>query len=99
VPIIINGGSRSAGGWWAKHLGNAEKNERIELVEILGLSAETMPEAFREMRALSLGTGATTISIRPTSTRAPTSISPQRSGARRWMPSKRTSASPASRGL
>jgi hypothetical protein len=56
MPIIINGGSRCAGKWWARHLENAEKNERVELVGIAGLSADTVPGAFREMYALSLGT-------------------------------------------
>lgn len=56
MPIIINGGSRRAGGWWAAHLGNKEKNDRVEVVELVGLSAETMPEAFREMQAVARGT-------------------------------------------
>jgi hypothetical protein len=59
VPIIINGGSRSAGGWWSKHLGNTKPNDRAELIEITGLSAETMREAFREMHGVSLGTKCT----------------------------------------
>ena len=37
--MIINGGSRRAGGWWANHLENAEKNERVTLAEIVGLDA------------------------------------------------------------
>jgi hypothetical protein len=56
VPIIINGASRRAGGWWAKHLENAATNERVEVIEIKGLSAATLPDAFREMHALSRGT-------------------------------------------
>jgi Relaxase/Mobilisation nuclease domain len=56
VPIIINGASRRAGGWWAKHLENEATNERVEVVEIVGLSAATLPDAFREMHALSRGT-------------------------------------------
>jgi hypothetical protein len=56
VPIIINGASRRAGGWWAKHLENEATNERVEVVEITGLSAATLPDAFREMHALSRGT-------------------------------------------
>jgi hypothetical protein len=56
VPIIINGGSRRAGGWWSKHLENKATNERVEVVEIVGLSATTLPEAFREMHAVSRGT-------------------------------------------
>ena len=56
MPIIIEGGSRSAGRWWARHLQNSETNERVQLVEIAGLSAETVPGMFREMRALAQGT-------------------------------------------
>jgi hypothetical protein len=59
VPIIINGGSRSAGGWWAKHLENGEKNERVEVIEFVGLSAATVPDAFREMEGISLGSKCT----------------------------------------
>ena len=56
MPIIIEGGSRSAGWWWARHLQNTEANERAELVAVEGLSAETLPEMFREMHALAQGT-------------------------------------------
>ncbi|HWA89803.1 MAG TPA: relaxase/mobilization nuclease domain-containing protein [Rhizomicrobium sp.] len=56
MPIIINGGSRRAGTWWAKHLTNAEKNERVEIAEICGLVAETVADAFTEMKALAAGT-------------------------------------------
>lgn len=56
MPIIINGGSRGAGGWWSKHLGNAETNERVEVLEYRDLSATDMREAFREMEALAVGT-------------------------------------------
>ena len=56
MPIIIEGGSRSAGRWWTRHLQNTETNERVQLVEIAGLSAETVPGMFREMRALAQGT-------------------------------------------
>ena len=56
MPIIINGGSYSAGGWWSKHLQKAETNERVEVVGFDNLSAETIPEAFREMEALAAGT-------------------------------------------
>ena len=59
MPIIINGGSRSAGGWWARHLGDTKKNARIELVELVGFSAGTMPDAFREMAGLARGTRCT----------------------------------------
>ena len=55
MPIIINGGSYSAGGWWSKHLQKAETNERVEVIGFDGLSAETIPDAFREMEALARG--------------------------------------------
>jgi hypothetical protein len=56
MPIIINGGSRRAGGWWAKHLTNKEQNERVEVIEMRGLAAETVSGAFKEMEALAIGT-------------------------------------------
>lgn len=56
MPIIINGGSRSGGAWWSKHLGNAETNEQVQVIEYRDLSAGTMREAFREMEALAAGT-------------------------------------------
>jgi hypothetical protein len=56
MPIIINGGSRRAGSWWAKHLTNKEKNERVELIEIRGLAAESVSGVFKEMEALAIGT-------------------------------------------
>src|ERR1700729_2964476 len=56
MPIFINGGRRRAGAWWAKHLTNEEKNERVEVVEMRGVVAETVADAFTEMRALAAGT-------------------------------------------
>ena len=56
MPIIINGGSYSAGDWWSNHLQKAETNERVEIVGFTNLSAETIPDAFREMKALAAGT-------------------------------------------
>jgi hypothetical protein len=56
VPIIINGGSYSAGGWWGKHLQNAEKNERVAIIEFSGLFAETIPDAFRDMKEFAANT-------------------------------------------
>jgi hypothetical protein len=50
VPIIINGGSRSGGAWWSKHLDDDETNEQVEVMEYRDLSAGTMREAF--VRAL-----------------------------------------------
>jgi hypothetical protein len=59
MPIIINGGSRRAGGWWAQHLENGEKNEEVKLVEVVGLSGATTTDLFREMYTLSRGGKAT----------------------------------------
>jgi hypothetical protein len=59
MPVIIEGGSRSAGWWWAAHLQNTEKNERAELVDVAGLDSENLPELFREMRAMASGSKAT----------------------------------------
>src|SRR3954451_9760581 len=56
MPIIIEGGSRSAGRWWTRHLQNTETNRCVHLVEIAGLSAATVPGMFYEMRALAQGT-------------------------------------------
>src|SRR4051812_47592198 len=56
MAIIINGGSYCAGDWWAKHLGNDKKNDRVNVIEYVGLTAETMPDAFREMQGLAAGT-------------------------------------------
>lgn len=58
MPTIINGGSRGAGWWWSRHLQDAEKNEKVELIEIVGLTAENIPDAFREMYALAKGSKA-----------------------------------------
>ena len=57
--MIIEGGSRSAGWWWAGHLMNGEKNERVELVEIVDLSADNITDAFREMYNLARGSKCT----------------------------------------
>jgi hypothetical protein len=54
--MIINGGSRRNGKFFAKHLGNAQENERVTLCEIRNLAAETVAEAFREMEAIAMGT-------------------------------------------
>jgi hypothetical protein len=54
--MIINGGSRRNGTFFAKHLGNAQENERVTLCEIRNLAAETIAEAFQEMEAIAMGT-------------------------------------------
>ena len=56
MPIIINGGSYSGGGWWSRHLQRTDTNARVEIVGFANLSAETIPDAFREMEALAAGT-------------------------------------------
>ena len=50
--MIINGGSRSNGRYFAGHLMRADENERVQVVEMRGLAADTLPEAFREMHGL-----------------------------------------------
>jgi hypothetical protein len=42
--MIINGGSRRNSRFFAKHLSNAQDNERAKLCEIRNLAAETIPE-------------------------------------------------------
>jgi hypothetical protein len=54
--VIINGGSRSNGRFFAKHLTNTEENERVTLCEVRNLAAESVAEAFREMEGIALGT-------------------------------------------
>ena len=54
--MIINGSSRSNGRFFARHLMRADHNERVTVVEIRGLAAETIGEAFREMKAIASGT-------------------------------------------
>lgn len=53
--MVIKGGARRAGGFFAKHLMKAEDNERVTITEIKGLYAENLPEAFNELRALAGG--------------------------------------------
>jgi hypothetical protein len=48
--MIINGGSRSNWRFFSQHLMKAEENERVEIMDIRGLVAENVLEAFREMR-------------------------------------------------
>jgi hypothetical protein len=54
--MIINGGSRRNGAFFARHLTNAEKNERVTLCDMRNLAAETIPCALREMAAVASGT-------------------------------------------
>jgi hypothetical protein len=57
--VIIEGGSYSCGWWWAKHVKNAETNECVQIMEVEGLSGETVEEFFKQMHAASKGTHCT----------------------------------------
>ena len=48
----INTKSCCAAGFWAKHLQKADTNERVEIIGFYGLSAETIEDAFSEMRGM-----------------------------------------------
>jgi hypothetical protein len=48
--IINNAGSRRNVGFWTRHLQNVEENERAELKEIRGLSADNLRDALLEMQ-------------------------------------------------
>jgi Relaxase/Mobilisation nuclease domain len=52
--VIINGASRSAGAWFARHLMNAETNERVTLIEISGFrrGVTDIASAFDEMEVM-----------------------------------------------
>jgi hypothetical protein len=54
--MIINGGSRSNWRFFSKHLVRADENERVNIMEIRGLAAETVYDAFNELSALASGT-------------------------------------------
>jgi len=54
--MIINGGSRSNGAFFSKHLSRADQNEQVQVVEIRGLAAQTIGGAFHEMQAVASGT-------------------------------------------
>ncbi|MGE0290451.1 MAG: relaxase/mobilization nuclease domain-containing protein [Bradyrhizobium sp.] len=58
MAIIINGKSGCAGGWWADHLRNEEKNDRVAILEYSGLASDNLPDAFREMKGLAADTKA-----------------------------------------
>lgn len=54
--IIINGGSRCNGAFFAQHLTNAEMNEEVSLADVRGLAAKNIGQAFYEMKAVASGT-------------------------------------------
>lgn len=54
--MIINGGSRRNGGYFAKHFMRMDHNEAVEIVEMRGLVSDNLPDAFRELRAIARGT-------------------------------------------
>ena len=54
--MIINGGSRCNGAFFAGHLNNAESNERVKLADIRGLAAKNIGQALYEMKAVASGT-------------------------------------------
>ena len=54
--MIINGGSRRNGAFFKKHLTNTEFNERVTLCELRNLAAMNIPDVFREMEAVAMGT-------------------------------------------
>ena len=55
--MIINGGSRKNGAFFAKHLMLAEENEHVSVTEMRGFAhAENVPDAFRELKAIASGT-------------------------------------------
>ena len=58
MPMVINSKSCSNAGWWAKHVQKTETNERVEIIGFYDLSAETIEDAFSEMRAMAAGSEA-----------------------------------------
>ena len=56
--MILKGGTRKAGGFFSKHLLNAEDNERVSVVELRGFLADNVKDAFQEMRMVGAGTKA-----------------------------------------
>jgi hypothetical protein len=54
--MIIKGKSRAGASSLAHHLGNAEKNERVQLLEARGVIAQDLRGALAEMEAIASGT-------------------------------------------
>jgi hypothetical protein len=53
--VIVKGGSRSDGAFFARHLMRADTNERVTVMEMRGLTAQTVRGAFREIDAVARG--------------------------------------------
>ena len=54
--IIIKGGSRCNGAYFAKHLVNPDQNETVKVAELRGLAARNIGQALYEMKAVASGT-------------------------------------------
>lgn len=54
--MVINGASRRAAGWWAKHVTRTDTNGRVTLCVMDGIVAETVRGALREWEAIASGT-------------------------------------------
>lgn len=55
--MIINGGSRCNGAFFARHLMRADENERVTVADMRGFAyAEDVPSAFRELADFASGT-------------------------------------------
>jgi hypothetical protein len=54
--MIISGGSRCNWRFFSRHLMNRKDNDRVRLVELRGVSADNLLDAFREMEAVASGT-------------------------------------------
>jgi hypothetical protein len=54
--VIIKGGSRKNGAFFARHLMNAKDNDRVCLVEVTGFAHDDVADAFRDMKAIAKGT-------------------------------------------
>ena len=54
--IIIKGGSRCNGAYFAKHLVNPDQNETVKVAELRGLAARNIGQALFEMKAVASGT-------------------------------------------
>ena len=55
--MIVNGGSRSNGAFFARHLVRADENERVSVTEMRGFTyAQDVPSAFRELADFASGT-------------------------------------------